>query len=134
MHRIQEKIIIISIRYIYMRPLYSNDTRKNLNHKINKNKPCLSSSFFLLFSTSKLHYTLYVFDCYYLYGNSYLGCFTVELYPTGLQVGQCFFPSTFYFFLFFPQSIVRMIGDSSLASAYRVIVSGRFFFFFLYIR
>lgn len=32
-------------------------------------------------------------------------------------------------FFFPPQSIVRMTGDSSVASAYRVILSGRFFFY-----
>lgn len=57
--------------------------------------------------------------------NSYLNCFTVELCPTGLQVGQCFFPWIIFFYYFSPQSIVRMTGDSSVASAYRVIVSGR---------
>lgn len=36
-----------------------------------------------------------------------------------------FFPGLFFSIIFPPQSIVRMTGDSSAASAYRVIVSGR---------
>ncbi|CAH1738012.1 unnamed protein product [Aphis gossypii] len=78
---------------------HSNNIRTNLNHKI-KNKPY---PYFIIFHIKIILYIpidtifcLWLYYYYYLCGNSYLGCFTVELYPTGPQVGQCFFPSIFF--------------------------------------
>jgi len=105
---------------------HSNDTRTNLNHKI-KNKPCPC---FIIFHIKIILYTyllscLWLYYYYYLCGNSYLGCFTVELYPTGPQVGQCFFPS-----IFFPRN--RLSGWLVTALWRRRIVSLSPVVFFLH--
>lgn len=86
--------VYLCIYYFTYLNIRWNNTRENLNRTI-KNNPCPSSFYYSLHQ----NITLLVFDCYYLSSsNSYLNCFTVELYSTGLQVGQCFFPRSFLFF------------------------------------
>lgn len=59
----KKKYINKSVRFYivyYVRLLYSNDTRvKNLNHKINKNEPCPSSSYYFFIIIFHIKITLY---------------------------------------------------------------------------